>query len=116
MTVAPSADLASIIVSVDDNTPAPGQTVTLNFQLTNAGPNTATGIAIQVTDGGSYNVTFNPPDVNSGATWPSAVNYTVPAGATPGSTITITRSIIAMNEFDPNTGNNADSIDLTVTP
>jgi uncharacterized repeat protein (TIGR01451 family) len=116
MTVAPSADLASIIVSVDDNTPLPNQTVTFTFNLTNFGPNTATGITVQVTDGGSYNTTFNPPNVNSGATWVSNPTYTVPFTALPGSTITITRSITAMNEFDPNTANNVATINLTVGP
>lgn len=73
----------------NDGYPEPGETLTLTIPLTNSTGTDATSVTLQVVGGGSANYGT----IVNGATVSQPVSYTVPAGTTCGSTITLTLNV-----------------------
>lgn len=137
------ADSAAIVVSavdlsvtktVDDTAPNPGDTVTYTVQVTNGGPDTATGLALTdalppgvtlvsaTTTQGSYAApVWTVGVLPSGSTVTLTIVADVDAG-TEGSTIVNTAAVSSLNEADTNPGNNSaiaainvPAVDLSIT-
>jgi uncharacterized repeat protein (TIGR01451 family) len=120
-----NADLA-IGLSVDNPTPSEGDTITYTVSVTNNGPDAASGV--QVAAGLPAGITYTTHSagqgsygggvwalgsLGSGASTSLTLSGTV-NGGTGGSTINSSAAITALNETDPNTGNNSASVALTV--
>ncbi len=114
--------------TVDNPTPAEGETVTFTITLTNYGPDTATGI--EVYDPMPPGLTLTGQGVTLGG-YSSATNIWSIASLGPGGSGTLTLQadpdpgtggailtndamLTAMNEFDPAPGNNSASADVMV--
>ena len=121
------ADLA-LVKTVNDPAPNEGDTITFTIDLTNNGPDTATGV--QVNDllpsgvtlvsssattgsyvGGTGNWTVG--TILASTTETLTINATVNAG-TNGTTIVNTATITATNQLDGVPGNNSDTASITV--
>ncbi|VAW08066.1 internalin, putative, partial [hydrothermal vent metagenome] len=129
------ADAASIDVpavnlivakSVNDTTPNPGQSITYTVQVTNGGPDTATGVALldalptgvtfvsASTSQGSYTApTWTVGSITNGSTSTLTIVATVDSG-TEGSTILNTAAVSAVNETDTNPANDSDDASINV--
>jgi uncharacterized repeat protein (TIGR01451 family) len=124
-----SADL-EVAKTVDDDTPSEGDTITYTVALTNNGPDSATNV--DVTDALPAGVTYLSDTVTQGSynsgtgiwtvgtvatTAPDTltIDVTVDAG-TAGSTIINTASVAAIDQTDPNPGNDSDATNITVVP
>ncbi|MEA2452317.1 MAG: hypothetical protein QOG04_1027 [Actinomycetota bacterium] len=120
----PSANL-SLVKSDSVDPAATGQTLTYTLTIQNAGPDTATGVTITDTlpagvtyvsatagcTNASGTVTCNVANIASGASAQVQIQVTAPNQA---GTITNTASVVA-NETDPQTTNNQDSEQTTVS-
>ncbi|MEP6903106.1 MAG: M36 family metallopeptidase, partial [Actinomycetota bacterium] len=73
----------------NDGFPEPGEALVLTIPLTNNTGNDATGVTLQVVGGG----TANYGTIAGGTTVSQNVSYTVPAGTTCGSTLTLTFNV-----------------------
>jgi len=122
------ADL-QVTKNVDDPNPDEGQTITYTVQVSNAGPQDATGV--EVTDALPSGVTFvsasathgtyssgtgiwTVGNLPNGSSETLTITATVDAG-TAGQLITNTATVTASDQQDPVPGNNSDSADITVT-
>ncbi len=120
------ADL-DVTKTVDDQSPSEGDTIVYMLTITNGGPDDTTGVAVTdqlptgvtyVSDdaGGDYNDTTGIWDIgnlDNGATATIAITATVDTGTT-GDTIVNTATITAVDQNDPNPGNDSDSADIRV--
>ncbi|HEY6942292.1 DUF7507 domain-containing protein [Dokdonella sp.] len=121
-----SADIA-VAKSVDNPTPNVGDTVTFTITATNAGPNAATGVAVNdALPSGLVFVSATPSqgvyDNNTGLWTIGAIGNgasvtldIVATVLTPGA-ITNTATKSAGDQFDPNAGNNAGSASINAQP
>ena len=117
--------------TVNDATPSEGQTITYSIKVTNNGDGSGTGIEIldllpagvtyagtTTIDQGSYDSVTGVWDIGtlaSGVNVDLVLEATVDGnGATSGSTITNTASVNALDQTDPNTGDNSASVDIVV--
>ena len=131
----PSADI-QVNQTINNTTPKQGDYVTITINVTNNGPNTATGITINdllpnglyvdptdpqtsitTTNGTTYNQNtgnWTIPTLTNGTT----VTLTIIArvNATNGTTITNRAYKTAYTQYDWQTGNDASSINFTVSP
>jgi len=112
--------------SVNDTTPNPGESITYTIQVTNGGPDTATGVALldalptgvtlvsASTSQGSYSApTWTVSSITSGSTATLTIVATVDSG-TEGSTILNTASVSAVNETDTDPANDSDDASINV--
>jgi uncharacterized repeat protein (TIGR01451 family) len=121
---APGADLG-VTKSVNDSSPNVGDTVTFTVTVTNAGPITATGVAVTdllpagltfvsaTASEGSYNAAtgvWTVGAVLTGSPRTLTIQATV-VSPTPGAN---TAAVMHADQFDPNTGNNSASVSLNV--
>ncbi|WP_405748197.1 hypothetical protein OG422_31530 (plasmid) [Streptomyces sp. NBC_01525] len=123
--VLPAADL-SVTKSADTTTVTVGQTVTYRVTVRNAGPNTATGVAVTdplpagltfvsaTPSAGSYNPVTGQWSVGTLAVGASAT-LTLRAKATTTGPVTNTATTHA-NEIDLRPGNNTDTVTVCVKP
>jgi uncharacterized repeat protein (TIGR01451 family) len=124
---ATGADLQVSLV-VDDSTPDEGQTVTYVVSVVNHGPDGASNVLITdlvpaalsvlsaVPNQGSYDAGTGVWDVTMlgvGEVQTLTISATVQAG-TSGGTISNTAALTALDQTDPNGGNNSASVDLVV--
>lgn len=121
----PAADL-SVTKSADTTTVTVGQTVTYRVTVRNAGPNTATGVAVTdplpagltfvsaTPSAGSYNPVTGQWSVGTLAVGASAT-LTLRAKATTTGPVTNTATTHA-NEIDLRPGNNTDTVTVCVKP
>jgi uncharacterized repeat protein (TIGR01451 family) len=128
VTPEPSADLA-VSKGVDDAAPEESDTIVYTITVTNNGPNDATGVVISDTlPGGVTHVTSFPTqgiynddtgEWDVGTLHDSDVaTLTITAivdEGTAGQTITNVAEVSASNEFDSDSGNNSDSVDITAS-
>jgi uncharacterized repeat protein (TIGR01451 family) len=121
------ADL-QVSLSVSEASPDEGDAISYTVTLTNAGPSVATGIVVghalssgityvsNTPSDGTYNQgdgTWQLPSLMMGATATLTLNGTVDAG-TAGDMISATAAITAVNQADPISINNSDSVDINV--
>ncbi|MEL6109098.1 MAG: SdrD B-like domain-containing protein, partial [Planctomycetota bacterium] len=128
-TLDPQFDV-SVTKVVDDDTPAPGATVTYTLGLTNAGPSTATGVILS--DDVPTGLTFVSGTLEGNAATLSGSTVSFPAitldsGETQNATLVFTLDVdasgtitntatVATDAGDQDTTNNTASDDITATP
>ncbi|MFC1713662.1 C10 family peptidase [Candidatus Poribacteria bacterium] len=120
------ADL-SVSKEVDNEVPNEGDSITYTIAVANNGPDDATNVEItdQLPSGitymsddanGSYNSNAGVwivGDLSNGASATFSIRTTVDAGSC-ADTITNVASVTAVDQADPDSGNNSDSADITV--
>lgn len=126
----PATPDLEIVKTVNNSTPIEGETITFTVSVTNPGEFPATGIQVtdqlpngityqsHTTSQGNYNTSTNIWDIGTladGDTTTVTLNITATVNSgTLGSTITNTAEITALNESDPELGNNSESAGITV--
>jgi TolB protein len=118
----------SLVKTVSDPAPSQGATITYTIALSNAGPDSATGVA--VTDVLPAGVTYQSASATQGTysagtgVWTVGamaasdadtltITVTVDVGTT-GTTITNTASVTAVDQLDPDSTNDSDGADISV--
>ncbi|RMF04944.1 MAG: DUF11 domain-containing protein, partial [Chloroflexi bacterium] len=122
----PEADLG-VSKAVDNATPASGDTIVYTVQVTNNGPNDATGVVLTDTlpagvtwvsddSGGAYNTTTGEWAIGSLVSNTTvALNITATVDPATHGTVVTNSANVGGAETDPNTANDSASVDITVT-